>query len=62
MSKVALMEFEGNPNVGLYMFVNDKFCLVGKELDKSKWWQLMTEWHGWRDKGPFQDEYKQSKC
>lgn len=34
--KVVLMEFEGNPNIGLYMFVNDKFCLLGKEVDSKK--------------------------
>lgn len=34
--KVALMEFEGNPNIGIYMFVNDKFALIGKELRKDK--------------------------
>lgn len=33
---VILMEFEQNPNIGLYMFVNDKFCLVGKEISESK--------------------------
>lgn len=34
--KVVLMEFEQNPNVGLYMFANDKFCLVGNEVDSKK--------------------------
>jgi len=34
--KVVLMEFEGNPNVGLYMFVNDKFAIIGKEVNNTK--------------------------
>lgn len=34
--KVVLMEFEGNSNIGLYMFVNDKFCILGKEVDEIK--------------------------
>lgn len=34
--KVSLMDFEGNPNIGIYMFVNDKFCLVGPEISESK--------------------------
>ncbi len=34
--KVVLMEFESNPNVGLYMFANDKFCLLGCEVDSAK--------------------------
>lgn len=38
MSKknVNLMEFEGNPNVGIYMFVNDKFCLIGPQISEDK--------------------------
>lgn len=37
MSKnVVLMEFESNPNIGIYMFANDKFCLVGKSITDSK--------------------------
>jgi translation initiation factor 6 (eIF-6) len=37
MSKnVALMEFESNPNIGLYMFANDKFCIIGKNLENKK--------------------------
>jgi len=34
--KVSLMEFESNPNIGLYMFVNDKFCLLGVKVDDKK--------------------------
>ncbi len=34
--KVVLMEFESNPNIGLYMFANDKFAIIGKEIDKKK--------------------------
>ncbi|MFW5705005.1 MAG: hypothetical protein ACOCXG_04110 [Nanoarchaeota archaeon] len=34
--KVSLLEFEQNPNIGLFMFANDKFCLCGKELSKEK--------------------------
>ena len=34
--KVSLMEFESNPNIGLYMFVNDKFCLLGVNVDSAK--------------------------
>lgn len=34
--KVSLLEFENNPNIGLYMFTNDKFCLIGQELDEQK--------------------------
>ena len=34
--KVSLMEFESNPNIGLYMFVNDKFCLLGVNVDDAK--------------------------
>jgi translation initiation factor 6 len=30
--KISLLEFEGNPNIGLYFFVNDKFALCGKDL------------------------------
>lgn len=37
MSKnVVLMEFEGNPNIGIYMFSNNKFCLIGREVDDKK--------------------------
>ncbi len=35
-NNVALMEFEGNPNIGLFFFVNDKFAIIGKEVDKDK--------------------------
>lgn len=34
--KISLLEFENNSNIGLYMFVNDKFCLLGKEIDDKK--------------------------
>lgn len=34
--KVVLMEFEQNPNIGIFMFVNNKFCLLGKEVNKTK--------------------------
>lgn len=31
------MEFEKNPNIGLYFFVNDKFALLGKKIpEKTK--------------------------
>lgn len=30
------MEFEGNPNIGIYMFANDKFCLVGNSLNENQ--------------------------
>ncbi len=34
--KVALMEFESNPNIGLYIFANNKLCLVGKDLEEKR--------------------------
>ena len=34
--KVSLMEFESNPNIGLYMFVNDKICLLGMPVTELK--------------------------
>ncbi|MCA9460261.1 MAG: hypothetical protein KC550_06960 [Nanoarchaeota archaeon] len=34
--KVSLMELDSNPNIGLYMFVNDKFCLLGENVIDSK--------------------------
>ncbi len=34
--KISLLEFENNPNIGLYMFVNDKFCILGKEINEKK--------------------------
>lgn len=37
---VALLEFENNPNIGLYTFVNDKFAIVGCELSKEKQQQI----------------------
>jgi len=33
---VSLMEFEGSANTGLYFFVIDKFCILGKEVDDEK--------------------------
>lgn len=33
---VALLEFENNPNIGLYIFANDKFALVGCEISSKK--------------------------
>ena len=30
------MEFEGDANIGLYMFANDKFCILGKQISQSK--------------------------
>ena len=30
------MEFEGDSNIGLYMFANDKFCILGKQVSQSK--------------------------
>ena len=35
-NKVALLDFEGNTNIGLFMFANDKFALLGKEVDEKK--------------------------
>ena len=34
--KVVLMEFESNPNIGLYMFANDKFAIIGQEVKSDK--------------------------
>ncbi len=34
--KISLMDFEGNPNIGIYIFVNDKFCLLGPQVPKSR--------------------------
>ncbi len=30
------MGFEGDANIGLYMFANDKFCILGKQISESK--------------------------
>jgi len=38
--KVSLLEFENNVNIGLYMFVNDKFCLIGQEVSEEKQKQI----------------------
>lgn len=32
---VRLVSFNQNPNIGLYAFVTDKFCLLGREIDKK---------------------------
>lgn len=32
---VAIMDLNGNSNIGLYMFVNDKFLLLGEEVPES---------------------------
>ncbi len=32
---ISLLEFESNPNIGLYMFSNDKFCLIGNEISEK---------------------------
>jgi len=29
---VLKMDFNGNPNIGLYAYANEKFCLVGKDI------------------------------
>jgi translation initiation factor 6 len=34
--QVALMDFEGNANIGIYFFANDKFALLGKDLPEKK--------------------------
>lgn len=37
MSKnISLMDFNGNPNIGIYMYVNDKFCLIGQQVNEEK--------------------------
>jgi len=33
---VSLMDFNGNSNIGIYMFANDKFCLLGPKVSESK--------------------------
>jgi len=35
MTHILTASFNGNPNVGLYAFCNDKFCLLGKEVPES---------------------------
>jgi len=32
---VSKLDFDSNPNVGLYAFANDQFCLVGKGINKK---------------------------
>lgn len=34
--KVNLMEFDSNPNIGLYMFACDKFAIIGVDANKEK--------------------------
>lgn len=38
MSKknISMTDFEGNPNIGIYMYANDKFCLVGPKISEIK--------------------------
>jgi len=33
---VALLDLESNPNIGLYLFANDKFCLIGPQITERK--------------------------
>lgn len=33
---ISLLEFEGNANIGLYFFVNDKFCILGNNIEEEK--------------------------
>ena len=33
---VLMTNFHGNPNVGLYGFANDKYCLLGKEVPQHQ--------------------------
>lgn len=35
MTHILQASFHGNPNVGLYAFCNDKFCLLGKEVPEE---------------------------
>ncbi len=35
-NKISLLEFNGNPNIGNFMFANDRLCLIGKQIDKTK--------------------------
>ncbi len=32
---ILITDFNGNPNVGLYGYCNDEFCLVGNEIQKK---------------------------
>ncbi len=34
--RISMMDFEGNPNIGIYMFANNKFCLIGPEISEKK--------------------------
>lgn len=33
--KVSLLEFEQNSNIGTFMFTNDKFCLIGRDVESD---------------------------
>jgi len=33
--RILVTNFNGNPNVGLYGFANDKYCLLGREVPES---------------------------
>ncbi len=35
-------DFNGNPNVGLYVFASDKYCLIGKEVSDKHIKQIET--------------------
>jgi len=35
MAHIATLDFYGNPNIGLYAFATDKYCLVGYDIKKS---------------------------
>ena len=35
MAHIFETSFDGNPNIGLYMFANDKFCLVGASVSEN---------------------------
>lgn len=32
---ISLMDFQNNPNIGIYLFANDKFCLIGKKVEEK---------------------------
>ncbi|MEM0231434.1 MAG: translation initiation factor IF-6 [Candidatus Woesearchaeota archaeon] len=33
--KIAKMSFYGNPNIGLYAYANDRFCLLGRDVPRQ---------------------------
>jgi len=35
MTHVKRLNINGNPNIGLYGYCNDEYCLLGKEVDKN---------------------------